>query len=178
GIVKDDYQDGEYDTLPRPGENIHLTIDLELQQYAEKLMEGKVGSVVAIEPKTGRILALVSAPSYDPHLLSGKNLSKNFPELNSNEDKPLFNRPLQARYPPGSMFKTIQGVIAMHEGVVKSKEIIRVDHSNIGDLAPPGPYDMVKAITKSSNNYFYLIMRRMVEQGAEESQFIDARIGL
>ena len=178
GIVKDDYQDGEYDTLPRPGENIHLTIDLELQQYAEKLMEGKVGSVVAIEPKTGRILALVSAPSYDPHLLSGKNLSKNFPELNSNEDKPLFNRPLQARYPPGSMFKTIQGVIAMHEGVVKSKEIIRVDHSNIGDLAPPGPYDMVKAITKSSNNYFYLVMRRMVEQGEEESQFLDARIGL
>jgi penicillin-binding protein 2 len=178
GIVKDDYQDGEYDTLPKPGENIHLTIDLELQQYAEKLMEGKVGSVVAIEPKTGRILALVSAPSYDPQLLSGKNLSKNFPELNSNEDKPLFNRPLQARYPPGSMFKTIQGVIAMHEEVVSANEVIRVDHGNIGDLAPPGPYNMVKAITKSSNNYFYLVMRRMVEQGEEDSQFLDARIGL
>ncbi|WP_424962735.1 penicillin-binding transpeptidase domain-containing protein [Ekhidna sp.] len=177
GIIKDDYRDGEYDTLPQSGENIHLTIDLELQQYAEKLMEGKVGSVVAIEPETGRILALVSAPSYDPHLLSGKNLSKNFPELNSNEDKPLFNRPLQARYPPGSMFKTIQGVIAMHEGVVTADEIIRTDGSNIGDLAPPGPYNMIKAITKSSNNYFYLIMRRMVEQGVEESQFLDSRIG-
>ncbi|SNS48207.1 penicillin-binding protein 2 [Ekhidna lutea] len=178
GVIKGDYRDGEYDTLPKSGENIHLTIDLELQQYAEKLMEGKVGSVVAIEPKTGRILALVSAPSYDPQLLSGKNLSKNFPDLNNNKDKPLFNRPLQARYPPGSMFKTIQGIIAMHEEVVSANEIIRVDHSNIGDLAPPGPYDMVKAITKSSNNYFYLIMRRMVEQGAEESQFLDARIGL
>ena len=177
GIIKDDYRDGEYDTLPQPGENIHLTIDLELQQYAEKLMEGKVGSVVAIEPETGRILALVSAPSYDPHLLSGKNLSKNFPELNKNEDKPLFNRPLQARYPPGSMFKTIQGIIAMHEGVVTADEIIRTDGSNIGDLAPPGPYDMIKAITKSSNNYFYLIMKRMVEQGVEESQFLDSRIG-
>lgn len=178
GIIKDDYRDGEYDTLPQSGENIHLTIDLELQQYAERLMEGKVGSVVAIEPKTGRILALVSAPSYDPQLLSGKNLSKNFPDLNNNEDKPLFNRPLQAMYPPGSMFKTIQGIIAMHEGVVRADEIIRTDGSNIGDLAPPGPYDMVKAITKSSNNYFYLIMRRMVEQGVEESQFLDARIGL
>lgn len=177
GIIKDDYRDGEYDTLPKSGENIHLTIDLELQQYAEKLMEGKVGSVVAIEPKTGRILALVSAPTYDPQLLSGKNLSKNFPDLNSNQDKPLFNRPLQARYPPGSMFKTIQGVIAMHEGVVSADEIIRVDHGNIGDLAPPGPYNMVKAITKSSNNYFYLIMRRMVQQGLDESDFIDSRIG-
>ncbi|WP_425389750.1 peptidoglycan D,D-transpeptidase FtsI family protein [Ekhidna sp.] len=178
GIIKDDYRDGEYDTLPKSGENIHLTIDLELQQYAEKLMQDKVGSVVAIEPKTGRILAFVSAPSYDPHLLSGKNLSKNFPELNRNEDKPLFNRPLQAMYPPGSMFKTIQGIIAMHEEVVKADEIIRTDGSNIGDLAPPGPYNMIKAITKSSNNYFYLIMRRMVEQGIEESQYLDSRIGL
>lgn len=178
GIIKDDYRDGEYDTLPKSGENIHLTIDLELQQYAEKLMEGKVGSVVAIEPSTGRILALVSAPSYDPQLLSGKNLSKNFPELNKDQNKPFLNRPLQARYPPGSMFKTIQGVIAMHEGVIRSEEIIKTDGSNIGDLAPPGPYDLVKAITKSSNNYFYLIMRRMVQQGADESPYIDSRIGL
>ena len=177
GIVKDDYKDGEYDTLPQPGEDIHLTIDLEIQQYAEKLMEGKVGSVVAIEPKTGRILALVSAPSYDPQLLSGKNLSKNFPDLNKNENKPLFNRPLQARYPPGSMFKTIQAVIAMHDGVVTADEIIRTDGSNIGDLAKPGPYDMIKAITKSSNNYFYLVMRRMVQQGLDESPYIDSRIG-
>lgn len=177
GVIKDEYRDGEYDTLPNPGENIHLTINLELQQYAERLMEGKVGSVVAIEPKTGRILALVSAPSYDPQLLSGKSLSKNFPELNQNEDKPLFNRPLQARYPPGSMFKTIQGVIAQHEGVIKPDEVIITDGSNIGDLAPPGPYVLLKAIQKSSNNYFYLVMRRMVEQGIEESQFLDTRIG-
>ncbi|MEO9482793.1 MAG: penicillin-binding transpeptidase domain-containing protein [Ekhidna sp.] len=178
GVIKDDYRDGEYDTLPKSGEDIHLTIDLGLQQYAEKLMAGKVGSVVAIEPSTGRILAFVSAPSYDPQLLSGKSLSKNFPILNKDENKPFLNRPLQARYPPGSMFKTIQGVIAMHEGVVQADEIIRTDGSNIGDLAPPGPYDMIKAITKSSNNYFYLIMRRMVQQGIEESPYIDSRIGL
>lgn len=178
GVVKDNYRDGEYDTLPKSGENIHLSIDLSLQQYAEKLMEGKVGSVVAIEPSTGRILAFVSAPSYDPQLLSGKNLGKNFPVLNQDENKPFLNRPLQARYPPGSMFKTIQGVIAMHEGVVTAEEVITTDGSNIGDLAPPGPYDLIKAITKSSNNYFYLIMRRMVQQGVDESPFIDSRIGL
>ena len=177
GLIKDVYRDGEFDTVPKSGENVHLTIDLELQQYAEKLMEDKVGSVVAIEPKTGRILAFVSAPTYDPQLLSGTNLSKYFPELNANEEKPLFNRPLQAMYPPGSMFKTVQGIIAMHEGVVKADEIIRTDGSNIGDLAPPGPYWMEKGIQKSSNNYFYLVMRRVVEQGVKESQFLDSRIG-
>ncbi|MFK7953174.1 MAG: penicillin-binding transpeptidase domain-containing protein [Ekhidna sp.] len=177
GIIKDDYKDGEYDTIPISGENINLSIDLELQQYAEKLMEGKVGSVVAIEPSTGRILAFVSAPSYDPALLSGKSRSKNFGPLSSNEDKPLFNRPLQARYPPGSMFKTIQGVIAQHEGAITADEIIKTDGSNIGDLAPPGKYDLIKAITKSSNNYFYIVMKRMVQQGVEESAFLDARIG-
>jgi len=177
GIVKDVYKGGTYDTLPEPGEDLHLTIDLELQQYAERLMDGKVGSVVAIEPKTGKILALVSAPMYDPQLLSGRNFGKNFSLLQANEDKPFLNRPLQARYPPGSMFKTIQGIIAMHEKVVRSNEVITTDGSNIGDLAPPGPYVMIKAIQKSSNNYFYLIMKRVVEQGVEESQFLDARIG-
>ena len=177
GIIKDEYRDGEYDTVPISGENVHLTIDLRLQQYAEKLMEDKVGSVVAIEPKTGKILAFVSAPSYNPELLSGKNLSKFFPELNTNEEKPLFNRPLQAMYPPGSMFKTIQGIIAMHEGVVEADEIIRTDGSNIGDLAPPGPYWMEKGIQKSSNNYFYIIMKRVVEQNVMESQYLDSRIG-
>ena len=178
GVIKDDYRDGEYDTLPQSGESIHLTIDLDLQEYAEKLMVGKVGSIVAIEPSTGKILALVSAPSYDPQLLSGKSLSKNFPILNQDENKPFLNRPLQARYPPGSMFKTIQGVIAMHEGVVSADEIITTDGSNIGDLAPPGSYNMLKAIIKSSNNYFYLVMRRMVQQGMDESPYIDSRIGL
>ena len=178
GVVKGDFRSGRYDTLPDPGRDIKLTIDAELQQYAEVLMAGKVGSVVAIEPSTGGILALVSAPSYDPSLLTGRELSKNFGTLASDEEKPLFNRPLQARYPPGSMFKTIQGIIAMHEGVVGKNEVITTDGSNIGDLAPPGDYKMERAITFSSNNYFYLIMRRMVQQGIEESAFLDSRIGL
>lgn len=178
GVIKDDFRDGNYDTLPEPGRDIKLTIDLELQKYAEKLMEGKTGSVVAIEPATGNILAFVSAPSYDPSLLSGKVLSKNFPALRDDQGKPLFNRPLQAQYPPGSMFKTLQGVIALHEGVITADEVITTDGSNIGDLAPPGKYDLEKGIQKSSNNYFYLVMKRMVQQGVEESAFLDSRIGL
>ena len=177
GVIKDDFRQGRFDTLPDPGLDVKLTINLEIQQYAEKLMKGKVGSVVAIEPSTGNILALVSAPSYDPALLSGKPLSQNFPILIQDENKPLFNRPLQARYPPGSMFKTLQGVIAMHMGVVTKDEEITTDGSNIGDLAPPGKYKMEKAIRYSSNNYFYLVMRRMVQQGFEESAFLDSRIG-
>lgn len=177
GLIKDDFQDGKFDTLPLPGEDIQLTIDLELQKYAEKMMAGKVGSVVAIEPSTGNILALVSAPSYDPKLLSGKSLGKNFPILSQDENKPLFNRPLQAMYPPGSLFKTIQGIIAMHEGVVSPNEIITTDGSNIGDLAPPGRYYMEKAITYSSNNYFYLIMRRMIQQGVDQNVYTDSRMG-
>ena len=177
GVVKDDFRQGQFDTLPDPGLDVQLTIDLEIQQYAEKLMKGKVGSVVAIEPSTGNILALVSAPSYDPMLLSGKSLSKNFPILIQDENKPLFNRPLQARYPPGSMFKTLQGIIAMDMGVVSRDEEITTDGTNIGDLAPPGVYHMEKAIQYSSNNYFYLVMKRMVQQGVEESAFLDSRIG-
>jgi len=177
GVIKDDFRQGRFDTLPDPGLNVKLTINLEIQQYAEKLMQGKVGSVVAIEPSTGNILALVSAPSYDPALLSGKSLGSNFPVLIQDENKPLFNRPLQARYPPGSMFKTLQGIIAMHMGVVGKTEEITTDGSNIGDLAPPGKYYMEKAIQFSSNNYFYLVMRRMVQQGIEESAFLDTRIG-
>lgn len=177
GVVKDVFREGKYDTLPQPGLDIKLTIDSELQQYAEELMAGKIGSVVAIEPSTGNILALVSAPSYDPMLLSGKSLSKNFPALSRDSDKPLFNRPLQARYPPGSMFKTMQGIIAMHEGVVRADETISTDGSNIGDLAPPGDYKMELAIQRSSNNYFYIIMKRMVQQGIDPSAFLDSRIG-
>ena len=178
GIIKDDFKDGKYDTLPQRGDDIRLTIDLELQRYAEKLMQRKVGSVVAIEPSSGKILALVSSPSYDPSFLSGSSLGRNFPSLVKNPNKPLFNRPLQARYPPGSMFKTLQGIIAMHEGVVHPDEIITTDGSNIGDLAPPGQYNMEKAITYSSNNYFYIIMRRMIQQGVKRNAYMDARPGL
>ncbi len=118
GVVKGAFNDGEYDTTAIPGQTIQLTIDSELQKYAEKLMEGKVGSIVAIDPTTGEILAYVSAPSYDPNWLSGKRLNDFYPSLEHDSLKPLFNRPIQAMYPPGSMFKTIQALVAMQEGVL------------------------------------------------------------
>ncbi len=177
GTVIGEFGDGEFDTLPESGNNIQLTIDLELQQYAEKLMEGKTGSVVAIEPKTGEILAFVSAPSYDPNQFSGRDFSENFSKVQLDSLKPLFNRPIQAMYPPGSMFKTIQSLVALKENRVGTKEEIYCEGDLIGDLAPPGEYDITKAITYSSNNFFYKVFRRVIQQGYDENSFIDARIG-
>jgi penicillin-binding protein 2 len=177
-ITKGRYMDGLYDTLPEPGTNVQLTIDLELQQYAEELMKGKVGSVVAIDPKTGEILALVSSPGYDPNLLTGGQLSKNFPALERDTLKPLFNRALQAMYPPGSMFKTVQALIGLQEGVMRADQQIYCQHDVLGDLAPPGNYDVERAIQLSSNTYFYLIFRRVVLQGEDKNIFMDSRIGL
>ncbi|MDH5608734.1 MAG: penicillin-binding protein 2 [Cyclobacteriaceae bacterium] len=177
GMVMGKFGDGEYDSLPVPGEDIQLTIDLELQQYAEQLMKGKIGSLVAIEPSTGEILAFVSSPSYDPSLLRGRDYSKNYSVIQSDSLKPLFNRPLQAMYPPGSMFKTIQSLVAMQEKKLGPAEKIYCEGNLIGDLAPIGEYDVKKAITYSSNNFFYKVFRRIIQQGFDDNSYIDSRIG-
>ena len=177
GINMGSFKNGTYDTLSQPGLNLVLTIDATLQEYAEKLMEGKIGSLVAIDPSSGEILALVSAPSYDPSLLSGRGFSKNFATIQADSLKPLFNRPLQAMYPPGSIFKTVQALIALEQQQVQADEIITVNGQLIGDLAPAGRYDIVRALTKSSNNYFFKVFRRVIQQGEHLSPFIDSRIG-
>lgn len=178
GLITGSFGDGLMDTLSVPGDNIKLTIDLELQKYAEKLFEGKVGSLVAIEPSTGEILAIVSSPSYDPNLFSGRYYGENYSKVKNDSLKPLFNRPLRAGYPPGSMFKTIQSLIALQEGVITPNEKIYSDKSLIGDLAPTGYYDVRLAIQKSSNNYFYKVFRRVIDDGKNNNSFVDSRIGL
>ncbi|WP_258102711.1 penicillin-binding protein 2 [Marinoscillum sp. MHG1-6] len=178
GVVKGAFKDGELDSSSIPGKSIHLTIDSELQRYAEILMEGKVGSVVALDPKTGEILAYVSAPSYNPNLLSGRDLGKNYLMLQEDSLKPLFNRPIQAMYPPGSMFKTVQTLIAMQEGVLGPYEKIMCDYSPMGDHAPKGIYDVDRAIALSSNTFLYKIFRRVMLQDKNPNVYIDSRIGL
>lgn len=117
--IKGKYRKGKYDTAPEHGANITLTIDAELQAYGELLMGNKIGSIVAIEPGTGEILALISAPSYDPELLLGRKRTDNYNLLKNDTLKPLFNRPLMARYPPGSTFKTVNALIGLQEGIVQ-----------------------------------------------------------
>jgi len=177
-LITGAFRNGEWDTLSVPGDNIKLTIDLELQQYAEKLMAGKVGSLVAIEPSTGEILAIVSSPTYDPNILTGRKFSENFAVIQQDSLKPLFNRPLRARYAPGSMFKTVQSLIALQAGVIKPYEKIYSDNKLIGDHAPIGYYDVKKAIKLSSNNYFFKVFRRLIDNGATSNSFIDSRVGL
>ncbi|MFN5148054.1 MAG: penicillin-binding transpeptidase domain-containing protein [Flavobacteriia bacterium] len=173
------YADGKYDTIAKQGPALKLGVDIILQAYGEKLLQGKKGCIVAIEPSTGEILALVSAPSYDPNLLIGKrNISTNYPKLLQDPNKPLFPRPLQAEYPPGSTFKLLNSLIGLQEGVISpefgspcNKGVVGChNHASAGNL-PDG-------IKHSCNPYFYAVMRRIIQQGKKKSVFHDAEIGL
>src|SRR5690606_10685518 len=118
------YQNGVFDTLPKPGKDIQLTIDATLQEYGTKLMQNKRGGIVAIEPATGEILALITAPSYDPALLVGRKRSENFTKLYYDSiAQPLYDRALLAEYPPGSPFKVMNALIALEENVVDTQEV-------------------------------------------------------
>ncbi len=119
GREKGAFRGGRHDTAAIAGKNITLSLDIELQQYGEQLMKNKIGSIVAIEPSTGEILTLVSAPNYDPSLLIGRDRSKNFPVLLTDSLKPLLNRAIQSAYPPGSTFKTINALIGLQEETLK-----------------------------------------------------------
>ena len=118
--VQSPYMDGSEDKSAVPGKDIVSTIDAHLQQYGQLLMEGKVGSVVAIEPSTGEILAMVSSPGIDVDVLT--DIGKHYKEISSNPRKPMFNRTVMASYPPGSVFKLVNGLIGMQEGVLKETD--------------------------------------------------------
>jgi penicillin-binding protein 2 len=175
---KSSFREGAIDTLPEPGQNLVSTIDAELQAYAELLMTGKKGSIVCIEPKTGEILAIVTAPAYDPNMLVGRIRNKNFEKLSKDTLKPLFNRSLQSIYPPGSIFKIAQALVGQQMGVITPNTTIYCDGSIIGDHVTPGYYNLFDAIRLSSNMYFRIAVQRMIQQGVEKNAFKDAAIGL
>jgi len=178
GIEKGSFNNGAYDTLSIPGKDLITGIDLDLQQYAEYLMNGKAGSIVAIEPSSGEILSLVSGPTYDPNLLSGKNYSNNFVQISTDTLKPLFNRPLMAQYRPGSIFKIAQAMTALQEGVITPETRIRCDRSIINCHGPHSNEDLRGAIANSCNPYFHGVLRRMLNKGVINDPFKDTRIGL
>jgi penicillin-binding protein 2 len=178
GIEKGSYENGKFDSLSVPGENLTTTIDLDLQEYGEYLLKGKAGSIICIEPETGEILAMVSGPSYDPTMLTGKNYSENFVLISNDTNKPLFNRPLMAMYRPGSIFKIAQAMVALQEGVITPDTRVKCDRSIIGCHGPHSNEDLRGAITHSCNPYFYNVLKRMVNQGKSDNPFDDSRIGL
>lgn len=178
GIEKGSFLEGKLDTLSIPGKNLTTTIDIALQEYGEKLFKGKVGSLVAIEPTTGEILAIVSGPSYDPSLLTGRNFSSNFGTISSDTTKPLFTRPLMAMYPPGSIFKIVQTLIGLEEGVLSYQTRFACDKSLVKCHNHPGPADLHGAIQYSCNPYFHQAFRRIINQNKSPNTFTDSRIGL
>ena len=178
GIEKGSFKNGAYDTLSVPGQDLISGIDLDLQQYGEMLMRGKSGSIAAIEPSSGEVLALVSGPSYDPILLTGKNYSSNFRLISNDSMKPLFNRPLMAQYRPGSIFKIAQAMTALQEGVITPETRFRCDKALIGCHAGHDNLDLRGAIANSCNPYFFNVLRKMLNKNVSTSPFEDSRIGL
>jgi penicillin-binding protein 2 len=179
GVDKGPFKNGEYDTLSIAGQNLVSTIDLDLQQYGEKLMKGKIGSVVAIEPSTGEILSYISAPGYDPSLLTGKEFGNNYMKLQGDSLKTLFNRPIMATYPPGSIFKLVQALVAMQDGIITkdtgfpcNQNLVKCAHGH------EPPTNLRIAIKVSCNPYFYQVFRNEINQGKSRNVFIDSRIGL
>jgi penicillin-binding protein 2 len=178
GIDKGSFKEGDWDTLSIPGKNLTTTIDLDLQLYGEFLMRGKSGSIVAIEPATGEVLAFVSGPSYDPNLLTGKHYSENFKFISSDTTKPLFNRPLMAQYRPGSIFKIAQAMVALQEGVITPDTRVLCNRTIINCHGAHRNEDLRGAITHSCNPYFHNVLRRMLNKGKANDPFADTRIGL
>lgn len=175
---KGSYKDGAFDSAAIAGENLYTSLHLGLQAYAERLMKGRRGSVVAIEPKTGEILALVSSPSYDPNLLVGRKRSQNYQVLLNDTVKPLFDRALMAFYPPGSIFKIPQALIALQEGVIKPYTGFVCDRSLLGCHNHPSATSVPEGLKMSCNPYFYQVFKRVLMQGRSDNRFVDSRLGL
>jgi penicillin-binding protein 2 len=162
-----------------PGTDLICTMDAELQAYGELLMQNKRGCVVAIEPSTGEILAMVSAPTYDPNLLVGRIRGHNFNVLNNDPQKPLFNRATQAQYRPGSIFKIAQSLTALQLGAITPETRIVCNRGIIGCHGSHSNDDLEMAIVHSCNPYFRGVMQRMIEADRDKtSRFKDARLGL
>lgn len=170
GKIQGRYKDGKEDIEAKAGNDLHLGIDVDLQEFGEKLMKGKIGAIVCIEPKTGEILALVTSPSYDPALLVGKDRGKNYSDLVKNNFKPLFDRSIMAAYPPGSTFKPSQGLIFQQEGVISTGTAYpcRGGYVNaglkVGCHGHSSPITLKPAIQTSCNGYFCWGLKHMLDK--------------
>jgi penicillin-binding protein 2 len=178
GVDKGALKSGGDDTASVAGNNLTSTIHLELQQYGEMLMEGKRGSVVAIEPKTGEILAMISAPTYDPNLLTGAKFGNNYVQLNQDDSKPLFNRPIMAMYPPGSIFKVVQSLIGLQMGVLNPNTTYSCNRSLVACHNHPSPVNLFGAVKYSCNPYYHQAYRAMINREVSRSTYKDTEIGL
>ena len=169
GRIKGEYKDGIYNEAPVSGKNLTLSIDAELQAYGEYLMQNKIGAIVAIEPATGEILALVSAPTYKPSTLVGRERGKNYAKLVNDKYKPLYDRTIMGVYPPGSTFKPTQSLIFMQEGIINPSTPYPCYGGfisgglKVGCHPHPAPITMIPALATSCNAYFCYGFKSMLD---------------
>lgn len=174
GRIKGRFKNGEDDEPAKAGKDMQLTIDIRLQQIAEQLLRGKIGSIVAIEPATGEVLALASSPTWDPQIMTGKERSKNYIKLLHDKNRPLFNRATQATYPPGSTFKTVQALVCLDDHVItpntpyvcngRNSTPIKCTHSH------GSPVTLLSGIEQSCNPYFWNAFRDYLQKGNNGSK--------
>lgn len=168
GKIEGSYENGKYDVEPKAGTDITLTLDITLQLLAEKLLTGKIGSVVAIEPKTGEILALASSPTWNPSMLVGRQRSKNYTILSNDPTKPLMNRALQAQYSPGSTFKTVQACVALQLGGITPNTLFPCSGPGSSPIKCThhhgSPVSLLNGIEQSCNPYFWLAYKSTIEK--------------
>ena len=168
GRIQGHYMDGKLDRPSIPGKNLKLGLDIDLQMLGERLMKNKIGAIVAIEPETGEILCLVSAPNFDPHLMIGRQRGKNHNMLQRDKQKPLLNRAIMGVYPPGSTFKTAQGLTFLQEGIITEQSPsfpcsrgFHYGRLTVGCHAHGSPLPLIPAIATSCNSYFCWGLFRM-----------------
>ena len=181
--LTDRLENGKFDTAAIAGQNMYSSIDIDLQALGEKLMENKLGSIVAVDPKTGGILCMVSSPTYKPKLLTGSERRKHYAELLLSPARPLFNRSVSATYSPGSTFKTLQALVGLHEGVINTEFRVSCSGAFYGcgsgkpmKCLDRGTFDLRNAIRISDNTYFATVMQRVITNSKYPSQ--DSSLGV
>ncbi|MGB4776659.1 MAG: penicillin-binding protein 2 [Daejeonella sp.] len=172
---KGHYADGKYDTLAVSGERLISSLDKDLQKFGEKLMQNKIGSVVAIEPSTGEILAFVSSPGYDPNLMVGRERGNNYMKFQNDPNKPMFIRPMQAEYPPGSIFKVVNALVAQQLGLINESTVFNCGGGyHYGNQVMKcthvhGSVNLIGSIAHSCNTYYGYTYNRMVDHSGMRS---------
>ena len=179
GRIKGKYENGKEDIAPKAGQNMTLTLDIQLQLLAEKLLTGKVGSVVAIEPSTGEILAMACSPSFDPSILVGRQRSKNYMQLVHDPTKPLINRATQALYSPGSSFKTLQALVLQQMGGINEHTLFACNGPETYPIKCThhhgSPVNLLNAVQESCNPYFWNAFRVTMEMNGYGPKNINFR---
>jgi penicillin-binding protein 2 len=167
---KGSFEDGKYDTTSVLGRSLTSSIDAELQEYGEKLMQNKIGAIVAIEPQSGEILSIVSSPTYDPNLLVGRIKSKNYRRMLLDTLKPLYNRATMAKYPPGSTFKLVNALIGQQEGVINGSTLFSCSSGfhfgglTVGCHGHASPVNLLFSITTSCNSYYCNTFKNILQK--------------